>query len=105
MAEDWIAEIAREITIDSLPEEYQTVAEIIGMENALRLAEHFPSMRIYCPKFDSLVRDRRDARIRDEFTGFNSRDLARKYRMSETWIREIVKRKPLYEQADMFKDL
>ena len=103
MAEDWIAEIAGEIRIESLPEEYQMVAEIIGLENALRLAEKFPSMRIYIPKFDKLVRDRRDMRIRKEFTGFNHRELARKYNMSESWIREIVKKKPAYEQVDMFE--
>ena len=100
---DWISDIAAGMTIDSLPEEYQIVAEICGMEAALRLSKDMSSLRIYVPKFDKLVAPRRDEMIRKEFTGCNHRQLARKYSLSETWIRAIVERKPAHEQADMFE--
>ena len=104
MAVDWLAEIAAEIPLESLPDEYQIIAELFGVEGALRLAKHSGGMRIYIPKLDTLVREHRDARIRSEFTGFNHRELARKYGLSETWIREIIQHKPLYDQTDMFSD-
>jgi Mor family transcriptional regulator len=104
MAENWLKEIAAEIPLDSLPEEYQIIAELFGMEGALKLAQHSGSMRIYVPKLDTLVREHRDARIRAEFTGFNHRDLARKYNLSESWIREIVQHRSSDDQTDMFAE-
>lgn len=101
MADSWLKEIAAEIQIDNLPEEYQIVAELFGVEGALLLARQSGGMRIYVPKFEKLIRARRDERIRAEFTGANHRELARKYEFTETWIREIVARKP-YEQTDIF---
>lgn len=87
---DGLDKIAAEITIEDLPEDYQIVAEICGLENALKLSKHMSSMRIYVPSFLGLIRGRRDACIRAEFNGSNHKDLARKYRMSETWIRKIL---------------
>lgn len=104
MPQDWLTEIAAEISIKSLPTEYQVVAELIGMENALRLAQHIGGGRIYYPKIESLLRDKRDERIRAEFTGCNHRELARKYALTETWIREIVQRKPPDVTAELFGD-
>jgi Mor family transcriptional regulator len=105
MPVDWLADIAAEIPIESLPREYQVVAELIGMENALKLAQHIGGGRIYYPKIETLLRDKRDERIRAEFTGCNHRDLARKYALTETWIREIVQRKPPDETANLFEDV
>lgn len=103
MKSEWLKEIAAEIPLDDLPEEYQIVAEIFGVDGALRLAKESGGMRIYVPKFEKLIRARRDARIRAEFNGVNHRELARKYDLTETWVREIVARKPC-EQTDMFAD-
>jgi Mor family transcriptional regulator len=100
----WLDEITAAITIEDLPDEYQTVAEIIGLPAAIELSKRMSSLRIYVPSFEKLTQNPRDARIRAEFNGFNHRELARKYGLSETWIRAIVQRKPAYEQADMFGD-
>lgn len=91
---DLINEMAAEIPIESLSEDLQAVAEIFGIEGALRLSQHFGGMSIYIPKIDKLIRDRRDIRIRNEFTGVNHRELAHKYHMTETAIRKIVRAGP-----------
>lgn len=88
---DWISEIASEIAVESLPEDLQPLAEMFGMECFLRLSERFGGMGIYIPKIERFVRDQRDKRIRKEFNGANHRDLANKYKMTESWIRQIVK--------------
>ncbi len=102
--EKWIDEIAAEITIDSLPESYQAVALIVGVEPALKLSEYLGGSTFYFPQIGGLMRAKRDEMIRREFNGCNYRELARKYGLTETWIRDIVQRKPSYEQTDMFKD-
>lgn len=102
MPQDGLKEIAATMSIQDLPESYQPVAEIVGVENALRLAQHLGGLSFYYPRLDSLLRDKRDAQIRAEFTGCNHRDLARKYKLTESWIREIVQRRPADEQTNLF---
>ncbi|MRR15682.1 MAG: hypothetical protein EG826_04405 [Deltaproteobacteria bacterium] len=102
MAQDALHDIAATMTIDELPDSYQPVAEIVGIENALKLAQHLGGLSYYYPRLDSLLRDKRDAQIRAEFTGCNHRDLARKYKLTESWIREIVQRRPADQQANLF---
>lgn len=99
---DNLKDIAASMTIDELPDSYQPVAEIVGVEGALRLAKHLGGLSFYYPRLDSLLRDKRDAQIRAEFNGTNHRDLARKYQLTESWIREIVQRRPADEQANLF---
>lgn len=99
---DGLKDIAATMTIDELPESYQAVAEIVGVENALRLAQHLGGLSYYYPRLDSLLRAKRDAKIRVEFTGANHRELARKYNLTESWIRIIVQKKPAHEQVDLF---
>lgn len=103
MAADWLTEIAVDIPIDALPDSYQAVAEIVGIENALKLSRHLGGLYFYYPQIESLLRDRRDERIRKEFNGSNHRELARKYGLTESWIRSIVQRKTRPEQANMFE--
>ena len=102
MVQDWLSEIAAEMSIDCLPESYQTVAQIVGMENALKLSQHLGGTCFYYPQIDTLLRAKRDERIRKEFNGANHRELARKYNLTESWIRSIVQRQQAYEQSDMF---
>lgn len=99
---DGLKDIAATMTIEEFPESYQPVAEIVGVEGALRLAQHLGGLSFYYPRLDSLLRDKRDAQIRAEFTGCNHRDLARKYKLTESWIREIVQRRPQDEQTNLF---
>jgi Mor family transcriptional regulator len=91
---DLISEIAAEIPIESLSADLQAVAEVFGIEGALRLSQRLGGMQIYIPKFEGLVRAPRNARIRAEFNGRNHRALARKYSMTETAIRDILRALP-----------
>jgi hypothetical protein len=89
-----IKELARELTAEELPEGYRQMAAVVGVENTLKLAEYLGGMHVYFPKLDSLMKRRRDERIRREFTGLNHRELARKYGLTEKWVRKIVQRGP-----------
>lgn len=101
----WIEEIAADISIDSLPESYQQVALIVGVEAALKLSEYLGGAALYFPKLEEMLREKRDERIRQEFNGINHRELARKYNLSERWLREIVQvKRPVVQQADLFDE-
>jgi Mor family transcriptional regulator len=101
MSEPWIKEIAAEMTADALPDEYQHIAGIIGVEATLNLSEYLGGTRFYFRKLDGLLMDKRDERIKKEFTGFNHIELARKYKLTETRIRDILRGKS--QQTDLFK--
>jgi Mor family transcriptional regulator len=93
MAADWLAEIAAEMSIECLPESYQGIAQIIGIAATLQLSEYLGGSRFYFRKIDGLLMDKRDDRIRKEFNGGNHLELARRYRLTETRIRDILARK------------
>lgn len=83
-------EIIAEISPEQLPHPYYQLTEIVGLKAALMIAEQFGGTGVYFPKMDSAIRDARDRLIRKSFNGGNYKDLARMFRLSESWIREIV---------------
>ena len=86
MVEPWLSEL----TIEELPEPYQTVARKVGIETALILAREFGGSAIYFLKLDRLLVEARNKKIRSEFNGMNHRELAKKYNLTDVWIRMIV---------------
>ncbi|TCL43204.1 Mor transcription activator family protein [Harryflintia acetispora] len=84
--EDWI----KDLTVDMLPEgPARQIAEAVGVENLVRLAELFGGTTFYMPKTDSLIRPVRDARIKEEFSGYNTAELAKQYNVTESWVRQL----------------
>ena len=80
-----------EIKLSELPEVYQTIAELIGFENMVILAEQFDGEYVYFPKVESFRRFKRNRQIVEEFNGVNYKALARKYGLTETHVRSIIK--------------
>lgn len=101
--QQWLKDLAKEMTADSLPESYQDIAQIIGVEATLQLSEYLGGTRFYFRKINGLLMDKRDERIRAEFTGFNHVELARRYGLTETRIRDILQRKRA-EQCGLFEN-
>lgn len=78
-----------ELKLDDIEEPYKTMAADIGIENLLKLSKQFGGMSIYIPKPDTLLRQAKHAQIKKEFNGYNYAYLARKYNLSEKWVRNI----------------
>lgn len=78
------------ITLENLKEEQKEIAEIIGIENYIRLVKCFGGSSIYIHKADTISRVIRDEQIKIEFNGHNYKELALKYNLSTNQIREIV---------------
>ena len=99
MKQDWM----KELTLEMIPQEYRDIAEIIGVDKFLQLAEHAGGTSPYIPKKERILIPIRDQKIRNEYTGYNVRELARKYNLSEQWIREICKDDILEGQINLFE--
>lgn len=84
----------REIDPELLPEPYKKLASLIGLDNALKLAREFQGTCVYFAKLDNVLRLIRDKQIRHDFNGANHKQLARKYGLTETWIRQILAERP-----------
>lgn len=97
--------LAKELTPEMLPEGlYQLIAEAIGVEGFYRLAEVVGGTTVYIPKPESLVRPVRDAHIKEEFNGYNHPELARKYGVTERWVRSLCGPGHTEGQLDLFGD-
>lgn len=78
------------VQMDNLDEEQKALAELIGLEAFKSLVRVFNGTSIYIPKIESLEKTVRDELIKEEFDGGNYKELALKYGLTETWIRNIV---------------
>ncbi|MBI4824772.1 MAG: hypothetical protein HY805_11190 [Nitrospirae bacterium] len=74
-----------------LPGDIRRVAELIGIEPALKLAMAFKGTYLYFGGINSLERELRDLRVRRDFdSGFSTKNLALKYKISERHIKTIL---------------
>ena len=94
------------IRLDELKEQHREYAEMIGVENLIRLSEAYGGTSIYIPKIDDMLKN---AAIIREFDGGNIKQLARKYGVSERTVYRLVKgllevrrRQPLEGQTSLF---
>ena len=81
------------ITLDDLNEEQRQLAELIGLEGYKALVRTYGGTHIDIPKADRLTMDRRNDRIVDTYDGYNVRELARKWGLSESRIYVLTKSK------------
>ncbi|OQB15729.1 MAG: Mor transcription activator family protein [Firmicutes bacterium ADurb.Bin193] len=82
--------ILAEVTPQELPPPYSDIARAVNMETALRLAQLYQGTHLYFPKLDEVLRTKRNERIKKEFNGYNLKELAIKYNVTDRWIRELV---------------
>lgn len=80
-----------EIKIEELPEKYQEMACIIGIENTIRLAEHFGKEGFYFTGIEKVIVKKKEDFIIKNFNGINHRELAKATGYSERWVYEILK--------------
>ncbi|MDO4720726.1 MAG: Mor transcription activator family protein [Peptostreptococcaceae bacterium] len=66
------------------------LAEIVGIENYIKIVEQFGGLALYIPKRDTLLRKIRNHEIRSKFNGTNYKELALEYNLTEVSIRTIL---------------
>lgn len=93
-----------ELPVDRFPEPYQSIAQEIGVENAVKIARMYAGMGLYFPKLDDVLIELRNAKIRAEFDGGNYKALARKYDLTERWIYQILGSEENKDQVSLFEN-
>lgn len=100
-----------ELTIDDLDEEQRELADCIGFEAYRRLLSNYAGDTIRVRMPNRITLPLRNEKIKEDFTGYNYRELAKKYGMHPYSIWRIVadiriqkQNEPLPEQID-FNDL
>ena len=101
----------KNLKMDDIPEEQRELAELVGLCGFIQLIETYGGTLIYIPKLDNITRNSRNEEIRNNFNGYNYRELARKYDLTEVSIRCIVsdidkemKAKPPEGQMSFFEE-
>lgn len=86
--QDWM----RDVTMDILPDAHRRIAEVIGIEAALRLCDAFGGASLYIPMTDAVYNDMvRDREIRRRYLlGCKIAQLAAQYGISERSVLRIV---------------
>lgn len=97
------------IELSDLNEDQQQLAELIGLESYKKLVLAFGGTYLYLPKVDTLTIENRNNKIREDFNGYNINELAIKWNLSVSRIRDIVdakkneiKRQPCEGQITLF---
>lgn len=79
------------------------LAELIGIEAMMKIVEMYSGSVLYIPKMESVLAAIRDRHIREEFDGTNSRRLALRYNVSESWVFRVANEKQVFGQTSMFE--
>ena len=87
-------ELLELLTLDDLNEKERSMAETIGMDAYRALVmEYGGADPLYIPKAESLTAPIRNRLILEEYDGVNAYELAKKYGLTEAYIRLLVKEK------------
>lgn len=90
---DELAELIRRISYDNLPQSHRKIADVIGAEATLKLCEVLGGQSsYYLPGYAFFLRMERDRQIQIDFeSGCSARQIAEKYHLTSTHIRNILR--------------
>jgi Mor family transcriptional regulator len=80
------------LKLSDLPPQFENIAMRLGIEKTKALFEEFGGTSVYFPTEKMIYKDARDREIISQFNGFNHKELAVKYDMSESYVRSIINR-------------
>lgn len=90
-----------DVKLEDLPESYRDIAEMIGIDSALKLVDVLGGMSLYIPKRESCELEAKCRMIYEDWRSAKSetvyRDLAQKYGYTEMHVRRIIREKHLIE--------
>ena len=91
MKKELMDELEAETTMDDISESYRPLVEMIGLDNVLKLSQYLMGEKVYLPKADRLLAPARNRRIRREYNGYNTKELAQDYDLTTNQILQIVR--------------
>lgn len=84
-------ELIEDTTIEDIGERYREIVDLIGIRKFILLSNYARGDELYFPKVENVVSPARNRRIKKEFNGYNSKELADKYNLTIKQIQNIMK--------------
>ncbi len=81
-----------ELKISDLPPQFENITRELGIEKVKLLFKEFGGKSVYFPYEKMIYKEARDRKIISDYNGFNHKELAVKFNMSESYIRTIINR-------------
>lgn len=94
--------LIEETTLEDIAESYRPVVQIIGIKKFIELSEYAKGDELYFPKKENIIAPARNRRIKKEWNGYNSKELAEKYNLTTKQITNILKDEPMIGQISLF---
>lgn len=89
VADELTRALIEETTLEDISESYRPVVDIIGIEKFIELSEYAKGDELYFPKTENIIAPARNRRIKKEWNGYNSKELAEKYNLTTKQIGNI----------------
>ena len=102
LADELTRALIEETTLEDISESYRPVVEIIGIRKFIELSEYAKGDELYFPKTENIIAPARNRRIKKEWNGYNSKELAEKYNLTIKQIGNILKDEPMIGQLSIF---
>ncbi|MEX6588253.1 Mor transcription activator family protein [Paraclostridium bifermentans] len=81
-----------DLKMSDLPPQFENIAMEIGIDRVKALFKEFGGTSVYFPTEKMIYKEARDREIIEKFNGFNVKELASNYRMSESYVRAIIRK-------------
>lgn len=95
-------ELIADTRAEDIGEKYREVVELIGVRPFILLSEYARGDEVYFPKVDNVLAPARNRRIKREFNGFNTKELAAQYNLTIKQVWNILKDAPVAGQLSLF---
>lgn len=102
VADKLTRDLIAETTLEDISESYRPVVDIIGIEKFIELSDYARGDELYFPKPENIIAPARNRRIKKEWNGYNSKELAEKYNLTIKQIGNILKDEPMIGQMSIF---
>ena len=81
-----------DLKMSDLPPQFENIAMRFGIDITKMLFEEFGGTSVYFPTEKMIYKEARDREILEKFNGFNVKELASIYNMSESYVRAIIRK-------------
>lgn len=81
-----------DLKMSDLPPQFENIAMRVGIDITKVLFEEFGGTSVYFPTEKMIYKEARDREILEKFNGFNVKELASIYNMSESYVRAIIRK-------------
>lgn len=97
-----VEELIAETTIDDIQDSKKPIASITGIKTFAELGEYAKGEELYFPTVENIIAPARNRRIKNEYNGYNEKDLAIRYGITIKQVINILKDVPHPAQMNIF---